>query len=75
MLEKVQAVLAVLIQWQYVDGFNIDTSALLDFILDQIVVIIFEVRNKLLYKAAEKFDLLDSKLNPNDTIDAENQAL
>ena len=50
----------VFCKWQEFGPIN--SQSLLNFIIDQIVVIVGEIRNKLILKGIDKYDLLSSDM-------------
>ena len=60
LIESIGAVLEVLIKWQQFGVIN--AQSLLNFMIDQVVLIMGEVKNKLIMKAIDKYDLLNSHM-------------
>ena len=60
LIDTIGAVLEVLIKWQQFGIIN--AQSLLNFMIDQVVLIMGEVKNKLIMKAIEKYDLLNSHM-------------
>ena len=60
LIDSISGVLEVLIKWQQFGVIN--AQSLLNFMIDQVVLIMGEVKNKLIMKAIEKYDLLNSHM-------------
>ena len=58
--DSLSAVLKVLCHWRS----YVDTQALLNFIIDQILAVLCEIKNKLIFRAVERFDLLNRTMRP-----------
>jgi len=53
-------VIEIFCKWQQFGMIN--SQSLLNFMIDQIIIVIGEVKNKLIMKAIDKFDLLNSQM-------------
>ena len=53
-------VIEIFCKWQQYGQIN--SQSLLNFIIDQVILIVGEVKNKLIVKAIDKFDLLSSQM-------------
>ena len=60
LIGAVAQVIEVFCKWQEFGSIN--SQSLLNFIIDQIVVIVGEIKNKLILKAIDKYDLLSSAM-------------
>ena len=60
LIGRIAAVVEIFCKWQQFGTIN--AQSLLNFVIDQVIVVIGEVKNKLILKAIDKFDLLSSQM-------------
>jgi len=59
-VESLSATLKVLCRWRFCGKIN--PQSLLNFVIDQVLSILHEIKNKLIYKAVEKYELLNGAM-------------
>ena len=59
-VDQLTSVLKVLCRWRFYGKIN--PQSLLNFMIDQVLAVLHEIKNKLIYKAVDKYELLNGDM-------------